>query len=126
MNGYSSHSFKWTNDKGEVFYIKMHFKTEAGIKNMTGELADDVPVFRCWHVWHVHRCTSITSVVLCATSAAAEASAMKATDPDFSIRDLYSHIAEGKEAAWRVYAQIMPAADAASYRFNVLDITKVC
>lgn len=27
MNGYSSHTYKWVNNKGEVFFVKYHFKT---------------------------------------------------------------------------------------------------
>jgi len=27
MNGYSSHTFKWYNDKGEYFWVQYHFKT---------------------------------------------------------------------------------------------------
>jgi catalase len=40
MNGYSSHTFKWYNPKGEYFWIKYHFKTEQGIQNLAGEEAD--------------------------------------------------------------------------------------
>ncbi len=39
MNGYSSHTFKWYNDKGEYFWVQYHFKTDQGIKNMTREEA---------------------------------------------------------------------------------------
>eukprot|EP01096_Ripella_sp_DP13-Kostka_P003107 TRINITY_DN1444_c0_g1_i1.p1 TRINITY_DN1444_c0_g1~~TRINITY_DN1444_c0_g1_i1.p1 ORF type:complete len:501 (+),score=224.37 TRINITY_DN1444_c0_g1_i1:41-1504(+) len=35
MNGYSSHTFKWVNAKGEAFWVKKHFKTEAGIRNFS-------------------------------------------------------------------------------------------
>ncbi len=35
MNGYSSHTFKWVNDKGDVHLVKYHFKTDQGIKNFT-------------------------------------------------------------------------------------------
>jgi catalase len=28
MNGYSSHTYRWVNEKGEVFYVKYHFKTD--------------------------------------------------------------------------------------------------
>jgi len=28
MNGYSSHTYKWVNEKGEVHYVKYHFKTD--------------------------------------------------------------------------------------------------
>lgn len=50
---------------------------------------------------------------------------MKASDADCATRDLYDHIASGQEAGWRLHMQIMPVADAATYRFNVFDITKV-
>lgn len=40
MNGYTSHTYKWYNDKGEYFWIKLHFKTEQGIKNLTAEEAE--------------------------------------------------------------------------------------
>lgn len=28
MNGYSSHTYRWVNEKGEVHYVKYHFKTD--------------------------------------------------------------------------------------------------
>ena len=37
MNGYSSHTFKWYNDKGEYFWVQYHFKTDQGIRNLTRE-----------------------------------------------------------------------------------------
>ena len=40
MNGYSSHTFKWVNEKGEVHFVKYHFKTDQGIKNFTAEEQD--------------------------------------------------------------------------------------
>jgi len=39
MNGYSSHTFKWYNDKGDSFWVQYHFKTDQGIKNLTREEA---------------------------------------------------------------------------------------
>lgn len=36
MNGYSSHTFKWVNEQGDASWVKIHFKTDAGIKNLTG------------------------------------------------------------------------------------------
>jgi catalase len=39
MNGYSSHTYKWYNDKGEQFWVQYHFKTDQGIKNLTLEEA---------------------------------------------------------------------------------------
>jgi catalase len=39
MNGYTSHTYMWYNKKGEHVWIKLHFKTEQGIRNFTGEEA---------------------------------------------------------------------------------------
>jgi catalase len=39
LNGYSSHTFKWYNDKGEYFWVQYHFKTDQGIKTLTREEA---------------------------------------------------------------------------------------
>jgi len=39
MNGYSSHTYKWYNDKGEHFWVQYHFKTDQGIKNLTRQEA---------------------------------------------------------------------------------------
>ena len=55
----------------------------------------------------------------------AEAKAMSAEDPDFHRRDLWDAIARGDFPAWRLEMQIMPYADAATYRFNPFDLTKV-
>jgi len=40
MNGYSSHTFKWHNDKGAYFWVKYHFKTTQGIQNLTRQEAE--------------------------------------------------------------------------------------
>ena len=91
MNGYSSHTFKWVNHKGDVHLVKYHFKTDQGIKNFT----------------------------------AAEQDQMSLKQKDFSTADLYDNIKEGNFPSWTWYVQVMPEADAAKYRFDVLDITKV-
>ncbi len=39
MNGYSSHTFSLINAKSELFYVKWHFKTKQGIKNLFREQA---------------------------------------------------------------------------------------
>jgi catalase len=54
-----------------------------------------------------------------------EAKAMAAEDPDFHRRDLFEHIARGQAPEWRLEVQVMPFADAADYRFNPFDLTKV-
>jgi catalase len=54
-----------------------------------------------------------------------EAKAMTAEDPDFHRRDLRAAIDRGECPEWRLEMQIMPFADAADYRFNPFDLTKV-
>jgi len=40
MNGYSSHTYMWYNQKNEYVWVQYHFKTEQGIQNLTREEAD--------------------------------------------------------------------------------------
>lgn len=39
MDGFGTHTFKWVNAANEAFWIKYHFKTEAGVENWTREEA---------------------------------------------------------------------------------------
>ena len=79
------------NAKGEIFWVKYHFKTNQGIKNLTSE----------------------------------EAAHIGATNPDHHHQDLLQSIEKGQFPSWTVKVQIMPAAEAAGYRFNPFDLTKV-
>ncbi len=91
MNGYGSHTYMWYNKKGEHFWIKWHFKTAQGIKNLTGPQAD----------------------------------VMKAKDPDYATRDLFTSIDKGEFPSWNVSVQIMKPEDAPNYTVDTFDITKV-
>jgi len=42
MNGYGSHTFKTVNDAGVPYYVKWHFKTDQGIKNLPAAEADKI------------------------------------------------------------------------------------
>lgn len=55
----------------------------------------------------------------------AEAKAMTAEDPDFHIRDLRQAIDRGDHPSWTLHMQVMPFDEAAGYRFNPFDLTKV-
>jgi len=46
-------------------------------------------------------------------------------DADAHTRDLFESIERGEYPSWRVCVQIMPEADAATYRINPFDLTKV-
>src|SRR5487761_761160 len=56
---------------------------------------------------------------------AAEGQAMAAEDPDCHLRDLHQSIQRGDHPAWTLSVQLMPLAEAADYRFNPFDLTKV-
>ncbi|GIQ70530.1 vegetative catalase [Xylanibacillus composti] len=46
-------------------------------------------------------------------------------NPDYHTEDLFNAIDRGDFPAWRLYVQIMPIADADTYRFDPFDVTKV-
>ena len=54
-----------------------------------------------------------------------EAKAMVGEEPDFHLRDLYDAIERGDAPEWRLELQVMPFDEAAEYRFNPFDVTKV-
>ncbi|HUY57533.1 MAG TPA: catalase [Candidatus Micrarchaeaceae archaeon] len=56
---------------------------------------------------------------------AAEGQAMAAEDPDCHLRDLHQSIQRGDLPSWTLSVQLMPLAEAADYRFNPFDLTKV-
>jgi len=39
MHGFGSHTFKWVNKEGEAVWVKYHFKTEQGVKNLAVDTA---------------------------------------------------------------------------------------
>jgi len=42
MHGFGSHTYSLINDKGERFWVKFHFKTQQGIKNLSNEEAEKI------------------------------------------------------------------------------------
>ncbi|MCO6474751.1 MAG: catalase, partial [Melioribacteraceae bacterium] len=91
VNGYSSHTYSFINKNNERFYMKLHFKTQQGIKTWTNE----------------------------------EAEKIVGKDRESSQRDLYEAIEKGDYPKWKVYAQVMPEAEAETYKINPFDLTKV-
>ncbi|ODT84124.1 MAG: catalase [Pelagibacterium sp. SCN 64-44] len=53
-----------------------------------------------------------------------EASAMAGSDADFHRRDLFDAIERGEHPSWILSVQVMPYADAKTYRINPFDLTK--
>jgi catalase len=54
----------------------------------------------------------------------AEASARAGSDADFHRRDLFEAIARGDHPSWTLSVQVMPYAEARTYRINPFDLTK--
>jgi catalase len=73
----------------------------------------------CFVKYHFKTETGIANLT------AEEASAIVAHDADHATRDLFQHIRGGGIAAWKAYVQIMPLADADTYRYDPFDVTKV-
>ncbi|KAK6462582.1 peroxisomal catalase [Scheffersomyces coipomensis] len=42
MNGYSGHTYKWSNKKGDWHYVQVHFITEQGNKTLNNEEAGEL------------------------------------------------------------------------------------
>jgi len=55
----------------------------------------------------------------------ADADRIAGEDADFHIRDLSTSISNGDAPSWTLRVQIMPYEDAAAYRFNPFDLTKI-
>ncbi len=91
MHGFGSHTYQWTNEAGEAFFVKYHFKTNQGIRSLSAE----------------------------------QAAELVGKDANSHQTDLLQAIERGVNPSWTLYVQIMPAAEAADYRFNPFDLTKV-
>ncbi len=55
----------------------------------------------------------------------AEADQIAGSDSDYHRRDLFNSIRHGDYPSWTLHMQIMPFEEAATYRFNPFDLTKV-
>ena len=42
MNGYGSHTYQWSNEAGERFWIKYHFISDQGVEGLTGPEAEEI------------------------------------------------------------------------------------
>jgi catalase len=73
----------------------------------------------CWVKYHFKTETGIANLT------GDEAAEISAHDPDHATRDLFDHIRARGVATWKAYVQIMPIEDAATYRYDPFDVTKV-
>ncbi len=91
MHGFGSHTFSFINAENERYWVKFHFRTQQGIKNLTDEEAAKV-------------------IGMCRES---------------NQRDLYESIENKDYPRWKLFVQIMPEKEAATYKHNPFDLTKV-
>ena len=74
---------------------------------------------RFWVKYHFHTDQGIE----CLTQD--EADQLAGEDADYHRRDLFESIRGGDHPSWTMHVQVMPFEDAADYRFNPFDLTKV-
>ena len=74
---------------------------------------------RFWVKYHVHTDQGVENITN------AEAAKLAGDDADFHRRDLFDAIERGDYPSWTVSVQIMPYAEAKTYRFNPFDLTKL-
>ncbi len=91
MHGFGSHTYSMINSAGKRVWVKFHFLTQQGIKNLSND----------------------------------EAATIIAHDRESHGRDLFNAIECGNYPQWKMYIQVMTEEEAATYRENPFDITKV-
>ena len=91
MHGFGSHTYSLINKEGKRVWVKYHWRTQQGIKNLSNE----------------------------------EAATIIAHDRESHQRDLFDAIERGDYPRWTLCFQIMTEEQAANYKENPFDITKV-
>ncbi len=74
---------------------------------------------RCWVKFHYKTDQGIEN------NTAEEAARVAGENPEHHQQDLYDAIESGEHPSWTMKVQVMPDADAAGYRINPFDLTKV-
>ncbi|MGH3345039.1 MAG: catalase [Carbonactinosporaceae bacterium] len=111
----SAHQVTWLmGDRGTPYTLR-HMNGYSSHTYMWVNAAGE----KFWVKYHFKTDQGVT----CFTDS--EAQAMTGEDPDFHRRDLWEAIAGGNAPSWTLHMQIMPFEDAADYRFNPFDLTKV-
>ncbi|WP_373048764.1 catalase [Vulgatibacter sp.] len=111
----ATHQFVWLHgDRGipaSLRHMDGFGSHTFGLVNEQGE--------RFWVKFHFKTDQGIR----CLTSA--QAAMVGGRDPAFHQKDLYDALERGDFPSWTLKVQIMPAADAATYRYDPFDLTKV-
>ncbi|HLT37021.1 MAG TPA: catalase [Enhygromyxa sp.] len=111
----ATHQFTWLfGDRG----IPASYRHMDGFGSHTFQWVNDGGE-RFWVKFHF----KTDQQIRCLTSEQAEQIGGK--DPSYIHKDLYDAITRGEYPSWTLKVQLMPERDAASYRFNPFDLTKV-
>jgi catalase len=111
----TTHQFTWLfGDRG----IPASYRHMDGFSSHTFQWVN-AKGEACWVKYHFKTDQGIR----CLT--AAEAARLAGEQPDSHHLDLLQAIERGEYPSWTLKVQIMPLADAATYRFNPFDLTKV-
>jgi len=111
----ATHQFTWLfGDRG----IPASYRHMDGFSSHTFQWVN-AKGEACWVKYHFKTDQGIR----CLT--AAEAARLAGEQPDSHHLDLLQAIERGEYPSWTLKVQIMPLADAATYRFNPFDLTKV-
>lgn len=111
----ATHQFIWLfGDRG----IPASYRTMDGFGSHTFEWVNAAGE-RTWVKFHL----KTEQGIRCLTGA--QASELGGREPAFLHKDLYDAILRGERPAWTLKVQLMPEADAATYRFDPFDLTKV-
>ena len=112
MDGFGIHTFKWVNEEGKIFWVKIHFKSFCKQKPYYKSSSILFLLFRLC----VAGVQSLTQQ---------EADNLLSESPHSATKDLFEAIAKGENPSWRMMAQIMPEEEAANYKIDIFDTTKV-
>lgn len=111
----ATHQFTWLfGDRG----IPASYRQMDGFGSHTFMWINDEGA-RFWVKFHF----KTEQGIACLTSE--QAALVGGREPAFLHKDLYDAIERGAFPAWQLEVQVMPEADAASYRFDPFDLTKV-
>ncbi len=111
----ATHQFTWLfGDRG----IPASYRHMDGFGSHTFQWVNAAGE-RCWVKFHFKTDQGIRCL------AAGEAARLGGQDPAYTHKELYDAIERGERPSWTLKVQVMPERDAASYRFDPFDLTKI-
>jgi len=127
MNGYGSHTFKNVNERGEAVYVKYHFKTDQGVKNLMADEADKLastdPDYAQRDLYNAiaeGNFPSWTLYIQVRRNVCSNANVVSELPTIYDLLTTTHYLLPG----W-LLSQVMTFANAESFRWNPFDLTKI-